>query len=185
MAIALANAKLYYLAITDGLTGLYSKRHLLNKLEMLAARHESHPRETFFLLMLDIDFFKKVNDTYGHEIGDQVLIQLAELIRKNLRLADTAFRYGGEEFVILVPGDQDDVTLGLKIAERLRGKVEEHVFDFADFPASPSLRQSISVGVACFPRHGATPHGIIQAADEALYEAKAKGRNQVCCAPDR
>lgn len=177
VAISLANAQLYHLAITDGLTGFYSKRHLFNKLELQIARQDKYAKETFFVLMLDLDHFKEVNDTYGHQAGDQVLVQLADLLRKNIRLEDSPFRYGGEEFVVLVPAAPDQAGLGLVIAERLRGAVAEHPFECG---AAPLLRKTISVGVAYFPSHGKTAQEIIRAADEAMYKAKTSGRNQVC-----
>lgn len=176
VAISLANSHLYHMAITDGLTDLYSKRHLLNKLDILAARHEKYATESFFLLILDIDHFKELNDNHGHEAGDQVLVQLGEVLRKNLRFEDMPFRYGGEEFVILAPAAKEDTDLGMEIAERLRAAVENHVFEC---PEAPALRQTISIGVALFPVHGKTPHEIIKAADRAMYQAKDSGRNMV------
>jgi len=181
ISISLANAHLYHLATTDGLTELYSKRHLLNKLDMLVARNNKYGNETFFVLILDIDHFKQVNDTHGHEVGDQVLVQLAELLRKNIRFEDIPFRYGGEEFVILVPMEQGNTDLDMVIAERLRAAVEDHTFECHE---APPIRQTISVGVASFPDHGKTAHDIIDAADKALYQAKHKGRNQICRATD-
>lgn len=178
IAISLANAHLYHMAITDGLTELYSKRHLLNKLDILVAKKDKYAGELFFVLMLDLDHFKQVNDTYGHEVGDQVLIQLAELLRKNIRFEDTPFRYGGEEFIILVPALPGDATmsLGIMIAERLREAVERHTFECKD---APPIRKTISIGVALFPVHGKTAHDIIRVADESLYQAKHNGRNRV------
>jgi diguanylate cyclase (GGDEF)-like protein len=180
-AISMANSHLYHLAITDGLTDLYSKRHLLNKLDMLAARASKYANESFFVMMIDIDYFKQVNDNYGHETGDQVLVQLAELLRKNLRLEDIAFRYGGEEFVVLVPSEPGEASLGTVIGERLRVAVEKHTF--ICHPA-PAIRKTISVGVAHFPGHGKTSQDIIRAADAALYQAKHNGRNRVCDAAE-
>ncbi|MFO7606162.1 MAG: diguanylate cyclase [Desulfurivibrionaceae bacterium] len=176
VAISLANSHLYHMAITDGLTDLYSKRHLLNKLDILTVRHEKYASESFFLLILDIDNFKELNDTHGHEAGDQVLVQLGEVLQKNIRFEDMPFRYGGEEFVILAPASKDDTELGMEIAERLRAAVENHVFECSEAPA---IRQTVSIGVALFPLHGKTPHEIIKAADRAMYQAKNSGRNMV------
>jgi len=178
-AISLANARLYHQAITDGLTNLYSKRHLFSKIEIQIARQKKYAAESFIILMMDLDHFKEVNDNFGHEAGDQVLIQLAELFRQNIRLGDIPFRYGGEEFVIMVPAAPGQTTLGQEIAERLRSAVERHVFDCPD---CPSIRKTISIGVACFPIHGGTAHEIIRAADQAMYRAKTTGRNKVCAA---
>ncbi len=184
VAISLANAQLYHLAITDSLTNLYSKRQLFNKLEIQIARQKKYAAESFIVLMMDLDHFKEVNDTFGHEAGDQVLIQLAELLRQSIRLGDTPFRYGGEEFVILIPAPQGQSTLGLEIAERLRSAVERHTFECSE---AQTLRKTVSIGVACFPAHGSTAHEIIQAADKAMYQAKTTGRNRVCAAapPDK
>jgi diguanylate cyclase (GGDEF)-like protein len=177
VSIAMANSHLYHLAITDGLTDLYSKRHLLNKLDMMVARHEKYANESFFLLILDIDNFKEVNDSHGHEVGDQVLVQLAEVLQKHIRFEDMPFRYGGEEFVILVPtAAQANPNLGLEVAERLRVAVENQAFKCRN---DLVLRQTITVGVALFPLHGKTAHEVISAADEALYQAKESGKNQV------
>ncbi len=177
VAISMANAQLYHLAITDGLTSLYSKRHLFTKLEIHIARQNKYADESFFILMMDLDHFKEVNDTHGHEAGDQVLMQLAELLRSNIRLEDIPFRYGGEEFIILVPSAPGQANLGMDIAERLRAAVERHAFDCG---AAQPLRKTISIGVAYFPVHGSTAHEIIAAADKALYRAKTAGRNRVC-----
>jgi diguanylate cyclase len=145
---------------------------------MLVAKYDQYANESFFVLIMDIDHFKQVNDTYGHEVGDQVLIQLAELLRENIRFEDMPFRYGGEEFVVLVPRTEvGETTLDLVIAERLRTAIERHTFECHD---APPLKKTISIGVARFPDHGKTSHEIIQAADEALYRAKHNGRNQVC-----
>lgn len=176
VAISLANSQLYQMAITDGLTGLYSKRHLLNKLDMLVARHDKYAREAFFVLIMDLDHFKEVNDTHGHEVGDQVLMQLADLLRSSIRFGDIAFRYGGEEFVVLVPTVSDETSLGMEIAERLRAAVERHSFECRE---APLIRKTISIGVASFPAHGKTGHEILHAADTALYQAKNNGRNRV------
>jgi len=177
VAISLANAQLYHLAITDSLTNLYSKRHLFSKLEIQIARQNKYADDSFIILLLDLDNFKEVNDTLGHQAGDQVLIQLADLLRQNIRLGDIPFRYGGEEFVILVPAKLGQTTLGLEIAERLRSAVERHTFECLE---TQPLRKTVSIGVACFPLHGASANEIIQAADKAMYLAKTTGRNRVC-----
>lgn len=182
VAISLANSQLYHMAITDGLTGLYSKRHMFIKIDMMVAGDREYSGDHFFVLMMDLDHFKEVNDTYGHEVGDQVLIQLAEVMKKNIRYEDIPFRYGGEEFIVVVPATSADSTpdLGMEIAERLRAAVENHAFECGD--EIPPLQKTISIGVALFPTHGKTSHEIIRAADEALYEAKNSGRNRVCSA---
>ncbi len=182
IAISLANSRLFHMASTDGLTDLYSKRYLLNKLEALEIQHQQHPDSdsAWFAIMLDIDHFKAVNDTYGHQVGDDVLVQMADIIRHNIRFEDIAFRYGGEEFIILVPVTDDGSKLGPDIAERLRSKVADHNFVCQ---GRTVLSVTISLGVSHFPGNGTTAAEFIKAADDALYEAKDKGRNQVQIAP--
>ena len=181
VSVSFANSHLYHMAITDSLTELYSKRHLLNKLDIMVARALKYAQESFFLFILDIDHFKQVNDTHGHQVGDLVLIQMAELIRKNIRVEDIPFRYGGEEFVVLVPAKPGETSRGMEIAERLRAAVEAHTFECS---GAPPLHKTISAGVAAFPLNGKTSDDIIRAADEALYTAKRSGRNKVCAATD-
>jgi len=176
LAISVANARLYNLAITDGLTGLFSKRHFLSTIHKLADFRQQPPIKSFCLLMLDLDHFKEVNDTYGHPVGDQVLIQAAELIKGNMRFGDIPCRYGGEEFAILLPDIQGRLQDAADIANRLCRAFAEHVF-ICD--GAPPLHKTVSVGVACFPMHGPTSEELVEAADAMLYEAKRAGRNQV------
>ncbi len=171
--IALANARLYRLAITDGLTGLYSKRYCQTAIGKFIEKHAVDPGRVFSVLMLDLDHFKQVNDTHGHQVGDQVLTQLAELIRQGIRQDDIACRYGGEEFIVLVTGAIQNAT---QIAERICRSVGEQLFSCAN---GLELHNTISIGVASFPDHGRTAEKIIGAADRALYEAKSSGRNRV------
>ena len=126
----------------------------------------------FALLMIDIDHFKKINDTYGHQAGDYVLRELAKLIKEQLRARDIIARYGGEEFVVILPG----VTFGqaVNIAERIRKSVEKHLFRWWD----KTIPVTISIGVAVM-RDGLDEFSIVEKADKALYLAKKSGRNQV------
>jgi diguanylate cyclase (GGDEF)-like protein len=182
IAISLANSRLYHMANTDGLTDLYAKRYFLNKIEAIEANYQQNADSdsAWFAIMLDIDHFKAVNDTYGHQVGDEVLVQLAEIMRQNIRFEDIAFRYGGEEFIVLVPVTGDDRQLGPEIAERLRAKVADHCFVCQD---GTILAVTISLGVSHFPDSGTTAAELVKAADAALYKAKDKGRNQVQIAP--
>lgn len=172
IVIALANARLYRLAITDSLTGLYSKRYCDTVIRNFLDAHTANPVRVFSVLMLDLDFFKRVNDTHGHQVGDEVLVQLAGLIRKQLRHDDVACRYGGEEFIVLVAGD---LEVARTVAARLVGTVADHTFRCA---GGLTLHNTISIGGATFPEHGQTPNEVVKAADQALYEAKRSGRNR-------
>lgn len=173
--IALANARLNHLAITDSLTGLYSKRYCESMFRKFFEAYEVDPNRVFSVLMLDLDHFKQVNDTHGHQVGDEVLVQLGELIRAQIRHDDVACRYGGEEFIVLVA---DDLEAGCKLASRLVQAVAAHHFRCGE---SLELHNTISIGVAAFPGHGRSADEVIGAADQALYQAKHDGRNRYLC----
>ncbi|MCX7642911.1 MAG: sensor domain-containing diguanylate cyclase [Armatimonadetes bacterium] len=177
-ALALEKAKLIAflenLSITDELTGIANRRHFewrLNE-EIERARRYQYPLSA---LMLDLDHFKQVNDTYGHQVGDIVLQQIAQRLRRVLRRTDFLARYGGEEFVVLAP--QTPADRALILAERLRQIIAE-----SPVTVSPDLqiRITISIGVAVFPEHAQNGNELVRAADEALYKAKQTGRNKVC-----
>ncbi|NJB68922.1 diguanylate cyclase (GGDEF)-like protein [Desulfobaculum xiamenense] len=171
------------LAHTDALTGLANRRALDERLAELCP---DTCGDTVSLLMLDIDFFKRINDTYGHQIGDQALRIIAELIRKGTasRCGDGCLpvRYGGEEFVVMAPGL--DRKEALDLAEHIRRSVEKYRFEVKSIDGevlAKDLRMTISVGVAEILPSWADHHAerLVQAADSALYEAKRNGRNQV------
>ncbi|MDZ7641329.1 MAG: GGDEF domain-containing protein [Desulfurivibrio sp.] len=164
--ITLGNARLYRLAITDPLTGLYNKRYSETAITKFLDAHADDHSRIFNVLMLDIDHFKEVNDTHGHPVGDEVLVRLAELIRHHIRRDDVACRYGGEEFILLLPGEQ---ALAEQVAQRLCQAVAAHLFHCQ---GGLELRITISVGVANFPEHGQDAATVTTAADRALYEAK-------------
>jgi two-component system, cell cycle response regulator len=168
------NRELEQLSISDGLTGLYNHRHLH---EILAEEYERSRRteEPMSVVMLDLDRFKDVNDTHGHQAGDRVLQELAAILRECAREIDKLGRYGGEEFMAILP--DSDAEAGAVFAERVRELVENQRFEIqADEP----LRMTISAGVASFPDHGAdNPRRLVHQADLALYSAKHSGRNQV------
>jgi diguanylate cyclase (GGDEF)-like protein len=173
ITLSLANAQLYHIAITDGLTTLYTKRHFEKKINDFI--HNFHvTKRGFCLLLLDLDHFKQVNDEHGHPVGDKVLVQVADLIRSTIRHGDIPFRYGGEEFTILLQGD--DIEGAVRISERVRRSMEGTVLQIADIPP---FSKTVSIGVACFPHHYTTAEELITAADKALYKAKRNGRNQV------
>ena len=125
------------------------------------------------LFMIDIDHFKNLNDTYGHQAGDHVLRRVSEVLAAGLREYDIVARYGGEEFSIILPATGKDT--GATIAERLRASVEKQKYRHKD----KSIPVTISLGVASYPEDGDSPEGLISAADKALYAAKESGRNQV------
>ncbi len=160
-------------ALRDGLTKLFNKRYLLDRLDSelkFAQRHET----ALSLLMLDLDDFKKTNDTYGHLAGDAVLAHLATTLTRAVRNEDVIARFGGEEFAIVLRAI--GVEPATQMAERLRRHVEQTIVPFQD----QELRATVSIGVAGFPStHAKTFEELVDAADQALYRAKHAGRNKV------
>ncbi len=168
-----ANRKLEQLSVTDGLTGLYNHRYLMHILELEFARAVRY-RHRMALLMLDVDFFKQVNDRYGHPCGDAVLRSVSRLLKQKARGTDIIARYGGDEFaIIMMEIDLDDA---LKVAEKIRRKIEIHLFHCEGI----TLPLTASIGLAAY--HGDGVHcweELLRAADKALYQAKEGGRNRV------
>jgi diguanylate cyclase (GGDEF)-like protein len=159
------------IATTDPLTGAYNRRHYM---ALLSREHQRAERygSTFSILMLDIDHFKKINDTYGHPIGDEAIKAMASAASKHLRPSDTLGRFGGEEFVIMLP--QTDAAGAVVAAERIR----ESVAQVAVPAGTRVVRFTVSIGVATFvPK--VTVAELLESADQALYAAKTGGRNQV------
>lgn len=173
--ISRIHAQLKELSIRDGLTGLYNHAYFKTHLgeELIRAARFDRPLS---IVLFDLDHFKSCNDTFGHRVGDELLEELADLLRTNLRAVDVCARYGGEEFVILLP--ETGSSLAIEVAERLRRIVEGHRF-LVNHPKGP-LAITISGGVAAFDRARSTPDLLLDAADHALYKAKADGRNRVC-----
>jgi diguanylate cyclase (GGDEF)-like protein len=171
-----AEEKLHTLATTDALTGIYNRGELMTRGEEELARVVRHGavggRGELSVIMLDIDHFKLVNDTHGHQAGDAVLEQLAGRIKKGLRLYDVLGRYGGEEFMLLLP--TADLTVSERIAERIRLSIETQSFSYNDI----DIPITISLGVATFSPDFNLENAIGRA-DSALYRAKEKGRNRV------
>lgn len=167
--------KVETLALTDGLTGVAVRRHFLERLKGEIGRSKKFSFNLSFL-MIDVDYFKDVNDRYGHLVGDVVLAQTAETIKKNVRELDLVGRYGGEEFgVLLVETDRSGALL---VAERIRIAVAETNFKAYD----EKLRATLSIGCASLSKDLADAGSLIEAVDGALYEAKHRGRNRVCLA---
>jgi diguanylate cyclase (GGDEF)-like protein len=163
-----ARQELERLSVTDGLTGLYNRRRLMDALAEEERRFHRHKRP-FAVLMADIDHFKEYNDSFGHLAGDQVLARVGALVRQSTRDVDCAARYGGEEFVVMMP--ETDVEGATEVADRIRKRLAGELI--------AGGRVTLSIGVAEFPRHGVTPEAVLGAADAALYKAKRAGRNRV------
>lgn len=162
------------LATTDTLTGLPNRRYFLERLEQELSRFQRYHKPTA-LLMIDIDHFKRVNDTYGHAAGDEVLRQFADLIRQSLRKIDMAGRMGGEEFAVLLPGS--DLKGARIFADRLRQRVEST----ACMHGAETLDYTVSIGIAVFNQQDQSSDQPLARADAGLYVAKDKGRNRVEC----
>ncbi len=167
--------KIQQLAATDGLTQVFSRRYFLERLDEEFKRSARHNLCLSFL-MIDIDYFKKCNDNYGHLTGDVVLKDLAALIKASVREIDLVVRYGGEEFSVLLP--DTDKAAAAHVAERNRLSIAEAVFKAYD----ETVRTTISIGVASFPADAKEAKPLIDKADQALYQAKEQGRNRVCLA---
>ncbi|WP_105437407.1 PleD family two-component system response regulator [Neorhizobium sp. T25_13] len=165
------------LAVTDGLTGLSNRRYLDNHLKVLFNRATARSKP-LSVCITDIDRFKSVNDAYGHDAGDEVLKEFAARVRSTVRGADLACRYGGEEFVVVMP-DTDATSAGA-IAERLRSIIESQPFHLKT--AGIMLNITASLGLACSTQGAETPEQLLKQADRALYEAKNGGRNRVVAA---
>ena len=168
-----ANELLRHTSQTDGLTGLDNRRHLEDRLREMF-EHAKRLNEPFSCVMCDLDRFKSVNDTYGHQAGDAVLKQFARILKHEVREIDRVGRYGGEEFMLLLPGTVLDS--GVTFAERVRKQVEANTFTFAE----TSIRRTASFGVSAWPHPRISDcDGLMRAADDALYVAKETGRNRV------
>ena len=167
------NDRLLLISRTDGLTGLANRRHIEERLHEMW-EHATRLNEPLACVMCDIDKFKSVNDTYGHQAGDAVLKQFADVLKHEAREIDRVGRYGGEEFIVLLPGTVLDAAV--TFAERVRSAVEARTFTFD----GGTLLRTVSCGVAAFPHPRVSAHeGLIKAADGALYVAKETGRNKV------
>jgi len=167
------NDKLLHISLTDGLTGIDNRRSLEQRLhEMFEHSYRLH--EPISCVMCDIDHFKKVNDTYGHQVGDNVLKDFAGILKSEAREIDRVGRYGGEEFLLLLPGTVLDSAV--TFADRLRQRVEEHTFSYD----GGTLKRTMSCGVASWPHpRVADAEAMLRSADDALYVAKELGRNRV------
>jgi diguanylate cyclase (GGDEF)-like protein len=183
ISLALANIRLretlHHQVVHDALTGLFNRRYLEETLEREIFRGR-RKGVSLGLIMLDLDHFKRFNDTYGHEAGDNLLRTLGGFLEKHVRREDVACRYGGEEFVLILAEASQEIVCQRaeeirrefpKVPVRYRGQALESV--------------TLSLGVAMFPEHGATGRDVLRAADDAMYRAKAQGRDRVVVAEGR
>lgn len=159
---------------TDTLTGLYNYRHFALELaqELERTRRSGQPTS---LILIDLDHFKKINDTWGHEVGNQVLRRMGDLIRSTVRRIDIPCRYGGEEFALILPGTQ--LALAMNVAERLQEEVASAVLDLDGEEVHFTVSMGATLSVA---GHGDTVESFVDRADKLLYEAKRSGRNRIC-----
>lgn len=162
------------LSITDGLTQLYNSRYFYTQLKGEIERFKRYGHQ-LSLLLLDIDNFKEYNDTHGHLEGDKILVRIGRIIKSCLRRMDTAYRYGGEEFTIILPGTPGEEAR--TVAERLRAAVAAEALGSAE---NPGPRITISIGVTqyCYEE---PISNFVQRADQAMYQSKQAGRNRVSC----
>lgn len=163
----------YKLATTDGLTELYNHRYFQEQM-ILNIETSKRYASNFSLILIDIDFFKKFNDKFGHQSGDAVLKQVAQTLKKNVRSTDIVCRYGGEEMAVILSNTNNEEAT--HTAQKLCNAVAERIFDLAN---NQKEHVTISLGVATFPQNGETPQALIEHADNGLYKAKENGRNQV------
>ena len=165
-------------AIHDGLTGLLVRRHFRERLEEEAERAKRRSSSLVFL-MVDLDHFKQINDTYGHLVGDVVLREVAHLVRGSVREIDLVGRFGGEEFGVVLPDADRD--LGIQIADRIRQTAANTVIMAYD----EQVGVTVSIGVSLYPQDGDTADQLIEQADAAMYQAKGMGRNRTVAASER
>jgi diguanylate cyclase (GGDEF)-like protein len=163
------------MSITDGLTGLYNTRYLYKQLDLEIARSNRYSY-VFSVILFDIDNFKKLNDTHGHQAGDDVLHELAVILREVSRETDIVVRYGGEEFIIILPNTSESDAINL--ADRTRIAVEGNIF-LRERNGGMSI--TLSGGIASYPQNAADARSLLDAADSAMYRAKSAGKNKVFC----
>lgn len=174
--------ELHLKSVTDGLTGAYSHAYLQEMLSIEMERSKRH-ETSLSILMMDLDDFKLLNDNHGHLFGDQVLKEITETVNMHIRQEDVLGRYGGEEFMVIMPGA--DLDVAKRVAERVRSSVARAgIIDQRDLQQSGPVQTTLSIGVATFLGAGKLTHaGLIDHADRNLYRAKNKGKNRICSDP--
>jgi len=171
------NEELAQLAITDSLTQIYNHTFLLNTLKSEMTRTDRFSNKLAFL-MIDVDFFKKINDTYGHLVGDEVLKGVVKMIKGPIRAVDILGRYGGEEFGLILPGT--DETGAMTLAEKIRSNIDKQTFSIKSGDVTYDIKLTVSIGVSTYPETGVKDvKTLIKNADDALYVSKNSGRNKV------
>lgn len=160
-------------SLRDGMTGLYNRRFLEEFIDTVMSQTQREDK-TYSVLMLDVDFFKIVNDTYGHDVGDKVIVKIGELLHESIRTSDLAIRYGGEEFILMLHNANEEGTL--KVAQAIHKKFSQIIFNVAD---GKTMQKTMSIGISYFPKDADTILKCIKFADNALYKAKTTGRNKI------
>jgi diguanylate cyclase (GGDEF)-like protein len=173
IGVAFENARLYSLAISDDLTRLFNRRHFHNRVADTIFRYRQSG-QSFGLILLDLDHFKDINDRCGHLAGDEVLRQVARALLRTIRMGDSAYRYGGEEFAVLLP--EADDAIAWAVAERIRQELADSKMQL---DVDGNVTVTASLGIALFPANGTSVHDLVAAADTALYTSKNQGRNRV------
>ena len=178
LVVAVENSRLYSLtkrlAITDELTDLYNYRFLQQRLDEELGRADRY-KKRLSLLMLDLDDFKRINDTHGHLVGDRVLAEVGQLLKSTVREVDIVARYGGEEFTIILP--ETDASGAFIVAEKIRETIAVHRFPDAD--GGHSIHLTASIGLSSYPVHAADKEALLRSADDAVYHAKETGKDRV------
>ncbi|MBF0099949.1 MAG: diguanylate cyclase [Desulfobacterales bacterium] len=170
--VAAYEQKLIEMNIKDALTGVYNRRYFESRIEEEFERHKRYKR-SFSIIMQDIDYFKKINDTYGHQAGDFILKSFSTSVMSRIRAVDIFARYGGEEFCCMLP--ETELVSALSVAEDIRKRIEHTTFEFKNTP----LNITISQGVSEMKPDTSCAESLLKKADDALYEAKRSGRNRV------
>ncbi len=160
-------------SLKDGMTGLYNRRFLDEFISQFM-HQANRNKDTYHIMMLDVDYFKKVNDTYGHDVGDKVIVAIGQLLIKSIRNSDLAIRYGGEEFVVMLHNSTDEGSM--LVAKNIHSAFAATEFNVGQ---DEVIYKTMSIGIAKFPDHGDTIWECIKYADTALYEAKETGRNKI------
>jgi diguanylate cyclase (GGDEF)-like protein len=165
--------KLRESSLKDPMTGLYNRRFLEEFIETFA-NQVKRENESYTIMMLDVDFFKMVNDTYGHDVGDKVIVKIGKILLENIRESDLAVRYGGEEFLVMLHNASEEGAM--RVAKNIHTAFGETVFQIND---QESMQKTLSIGISLFPQDGDTIWKCIKLADTALYVAKTTGRNKI------